>query len=417
MPKIKITGGRKLSGTISISGAKNSAVALIPAAILCDETATISNVPDITDVDDLENILIHLNAKINRTNGKVEINSSDIINKEITSELSKKLRASYYFMGALLGKFKKVDMYFPGGCSIGERPINLHLKGFEALGATITEDDNHFIIEAPKLKGSNIYLDFPSVGATINIMLAAVKATGKTIIDNAAAEPEIANVATFLNNMGAKIKGAGTKTITITGVKYLHSCYNEVIPDRIEAGTYLVLASLVGENLKIDNIIPNHIEALIAKLTEAGVDMEIGIDYVTVKERKEYKAINIKTLVYPGFPTDLQQMMATFMTQCKGRSAIEETIWENRFQNLYELEKMGAIVKVRKDNKKAIIKGKTKLIGTEVVSTDLRGGASLVIAGLIAEGTTTISNISYILRGYDKIIEKLTKVGAKIEII
>ena len=417
MPKIKIEGGHKLSGTIPISGAKNSVVALIPAAILCDGTATISNVPDITDVDDLENILIHLNAKINRTTGKVEINSSDIINKEITPELSKKLRASYYFMGALLGKFKKVDMYFPGGCAIGERPINLHLKGFEALGATITEEDNHFIIEADSLKGSNIYLDFPSVGATINIMLAAVKAKGKTIIDNAAAEPEIVNVATFLNNMGAKIKGAGTNTITITGVKYLHSCFHEVIPDRIEAGTYLILASLLGENLKIDNIIPNHLEALIAKVTESGVDMEIGIDYIIVKEVKNYKSLSIKTLAYPGFPTDLQQIMATYMTQCKGSSTIEETIWENRFQNLYELEKMGAIIKIRKDNKKATIKGKTSLIGTEVTSTDLRGGASLVVAALIAEGTTTISNISYILRGYDKIIEKLTKVGAKIEII
>lgn len=417
MPKIRIEGGHNLSGTIPISGAKNSVVALIPAAILCDETATISNVPDITDVDDLERILTHLNAKIDRETGKVEINSSDIINKEITQELSKKLRASYYFMGALLGKFNKVDMYFPGGCSIGERPINLHLKGFELLGANVTEEENHFIIEADKLKGNNIYLDFPSVGATINIMLAAVKAKGKTIIDNAAAEPEIVNVATFLNNMGAKIKGAGTSTITITGVKYLHSCFHEVIPDRIEAGTYLIIASLLGENLKIENMIPNHLEALIAKLKESGVDMEIGLDNIVIKEVKKCKPINIKTLVYPGFPTDLQQIMATFLTQCKGKSIIEETIWENRFQNLKELDKMGAITKIRKDNRKATIKGKTKLIGTDVSATDLRGGASLLVAGLIAEGTTTIDNISYILRGYDNIIEKLTKVGAKIEII
>ena len=417
MPKIRIEGGHNLSGTIPISGAKNSVVALIPAAILCDETATISNVPDITDVDDLERILTHLNAKIDRETGKVEINSSDIINKEITQELSKKLRASYYFMGALLGKFNKVDMYFPGGCSIGERPINLHLKGFELLGAKVTEEENHFIIEADKLKGNNIYLDFPSVGATINIMLAAVKAKGETIIDNAAAEPEIVNVATFLNNMGAKIKGAGTSTITITGVKYLHSCFHEVIPDRIEAGTYLIIASLLGENLKIENMIPNHLEALIAKLKESGVDMEIGLDNIVIKEVKKCKPINIKTLVYPGFPTDLQQIMATFLTQCKGKSIIEETIWENRFQNLKELDKMGAITKIRKDNRKATIKGKTKLIGTDVSATDLRGGASLLVAGLIAEGTTTIDNISYILRGYDNIIEKLTKVGAKIEII
>lgn len=417
MPKIKIEGGHQLTGTITVGGAKNSVVALIPAAILCDETVTISNVPNITDVDDLEKILVHLNAKIERTTGEVVINSSDIINKEITQELSKKLRASYYFMGALLGKFNRVEMYFPGGCAIGARPINLHLKGFELLGAKITEEDNHFIIEADKLKGNNIYLDFPSVGATINIMLAAVKAKGKTVIDNAAQEPEIVNVATYLNNMGAKIKGAGTSTITIIGVKYLHKCFHEVIPDRIEAGTYLIIASLLGKNLKIDNMIPSHLEALIAKLNECGVDMEIGIDNVIVNSVKKYRATDIKTLVYPGFPTDLQQIMATFLTQCKGRSVIEETIYENRFQNLEYLNKMGAKAKVRKDNRKAVIKGVTKLKGTDVSATDLRGGASLLVAALIAEGSTTIDNISYILRGYDKIIEKLSKVGAKIEII
>ena len=417
MPKIKIEGGHQLTGTITVGGAKNSVVALIPAAILCDETVTISNVPNITDVDDLEKILVHLNAKIERTTGEVVINSSDIINKEITQELSKKLRASYYFMGALLGKFNRVEMYFPGGCAIGARPINLHLKGFELLGAKITEEDNHFIIEADKLKGNNIYLDFPSVGATINIMLAAVKAKGKTVIDNAAQEPEIVNVATYLNNMGAKIKGAGTSTITIIGVKYLHKCFHEVIPDRIEAGTYLIIASLLGKNLKIDNMIPSHLEALIAKLNECGVDMEIGIDNIIVNSVKKYRATDIKTLVYPGFPTDLQQIMATFLTQCKGRSVIEETIYENRFQNLEYLNKMGAKAKVRKDNRKAVIKGVTKLKGTDVSATDLRGGASLLVAALIAEGSTTIDNISYILRGYDKIIEKLTKVGAKIEII
>ena len=417
MPKIKIEGGHQLTGTIKVGGAKNSVVALIPAAILCDEKIKISNVPDITDVDDLENILIHLNAAMKRTEGTVELDTSKIINKEITYELSKKLRASYYFMGALLGKFKKVDMYFPGGCAIGARPINLHLKGFELLGAKITEEDNRFIIEAEELKGNNIYLDFPSVGATINIMLAAVKAKGKTIIDNAAQEPEIVNVATFLNNMGAKIKGAGTSTIIITGVKYLHSCFHEVIPDRIEAGTYLVIGALLGKNLKIDNMIPNHLEALIAKLTEAGVEMEIGINHIIIKEVKEYKAVNIKTLVYPGFATDLQQIMATFLTQCKGKSLVEETIYENRFQNLLELEKMGATSKISNDNRKAVITGKTNLTGTNVNATDLRGGASLLVAGLIATGTTTIDNISYILRGYDKIAEKLTNVGAKIEII
>ena len=417
MPKIRIEGGQKLTGTINVSGAKNSVVALIPAAILCDESTTISNVPNITDVDDLENILVHLNAKFKRGNGTIEINSSDIINKEIPQNLSKKLRASYYFMGALLGKFNKVDIYFPGGCSIGARPINLHLKGFEQLGAKVHEEEDHFIIEAEELKGSNIYLDFPSVGATINIMLAAVKAKGKTIIDNAAQEPEIANIATYLNNMGAKIKGAGTSTITIIGVKHLHGCFHEVIPDRIEAGTYLIIAALLGKKLKIANMIPNHIEPLIAKLKEAGVDMEVGIDNVIINKTNKYKSVNIKTLVYPGFPTDLQQIMATFLTQCEGESLIEETIYENRFQNLLELEKMGAEFKINTNNRKATIKGKTPLTGAKVNATDLRGGASLLVAGLIANGVTIIDNIAYILRGYDEIMEKLTKVGAKIEII
>jgi len=417
MSKIRIEGGHELSGTITIGGAKNSVVALIPASILCDEVATISNVPNITDVADLERILLHLNAGFVNKNGQIEIDSSDIVNKEIPQELATKLRASYYFMGALLGKFNRVDLYFPGGCTIGARPINLHLKGFELLGATVTESDNHFIIEAEKLKGNNIYLDFPSVGATINIMLAAVKAKGKTVIDNAAQEPEIVNVATFLNNMGAKIRGAGTSTIVIIGVKYLHSCFHEVIPDRIEAGTYLIIGALLGRNLKIDNMIPNHLEALIAKLSEAGVDMEIGLDNIIINKVNNYRAANIKTLVYPGFPTDLQQIFATFLTQCEGRSIIEETIYENRFRNLIELGKMGAKYKIMKNNRRAVIKGRATLKGTDVNATDLRGGAALLVAGLVANGVTTIDNISYILRGYDNIDKKLSDVGAKIEII
>lgn len=417
MPKIRIEGNHELTGTINIGGAKNSVVALIPAAILCDEVVTISNVPKITDVNDLGKILNRLNAKYSISKGQIEIDSSQIINKDITKNLSSKLRASYYFMGALLGKFNRVEMYFPGGCNIGARPINLHLKGFELLGAKITEENDHFTIEAEKLKGNNIYLDFPSVGATINIMLAAVKAKGRTVIDNAAQEPEIVNVATFLNNMGAKIKGAGTSTIVINGVKYLHSCYHEVIPDRIEAGTYLIIGALLGKNLRIDNIIPNHLEALIAKLSEAGVDMQIGIDNIVVNKAISYKAVNIRTLVYPGFPTDLQQIMATFLTQCSGKSIIEETIYENRFKNLFELNRMGAKARIHLNNRKATIRGKTKLRGKNVSATDLRGGASLLVAGLLANGVTTIDNIEYILRGYDKLIEKLSKVGAKIEII
>jgi len=416
MSKIKIEGQHILTGEIEISGAKNSAVALIPAAILCDEEAIINNVPDISDIVALEEILLHLNAKIERTEDSVKIDASNIKNKKIDETLSKKLRASYYFMGALLGKYKKVQMYFPGGCSIGQRPINLHLTGFELLGAKITEEDNFFTIEAEELKGNKIYLDVPSVGATINIMLAAVKANGETIIKNAAKEPEIVNVATFLNNMGAKIKGAGTNVITIEGVNYLHSCFHEVIPDRIEAGTYLIIASLLGKNLKISKMIPSHIESLTSKLIEAGVDLEIGDDNIIVREVKEYKAINIKTQGYPGFPTDLQQTIIPFLTSCNGKSIVEETIYENRFQNIPDTVKMGANIEVR-DNKKAIIRGKTPLIGNKVEATDLRGGASMLICGLIASGTTTIDNIAHILRGYDNIIEKLQNVGAKIELI
>ena len=414
MPKIKIEGNHELSGTITVGGAKNSVVALIPAAILCDETVTISNVPNITDVDDLEKILLHLNAKIERSPGTVVINSSDIINKEITQELSKKLRASYYFMGALLGKFNRVEMYFPGGCAIGARPINLHLKGFESLGATITEEDNHFIIEAKKLHGNNIYLDFPSVGATINIMLAAVKAKGKTVIDNAAKEPEIVNVATLLNSMGAKITGAGTSSIEIIGVEHLGKCFHEVIPDRIEAGTYVILGAACGNNLKIDNIIPAHIEALTSKLEEMGAYLDIGADYIIVSSMDNYQPIHVKTQTYPGFPTDLQQPLTSLLTQCHGQSKIEETIYENRFMHIPYLNQMGADIRVK--NQTATIIGKTPLQATDVVATDLRAGAALVIAALLAEGTTKITNVEHILRGYENIVEKLINVGAKVKI-
>jgi len=416
MPKIKIEGKHTLTGTINISGAKNSAVALIPASILCDEVVTINNVPNISDIDSLEEILLSLNAKITRNEEEIKINSFEIENTKIDEELSKKLRASYYFMGALLGKFKKVDMYFPGGCVIGERPINLHLKGFEKLGATIIEEDNHFIIEAKELRGNKIYLDIPSVGATINIMLAAVKAKGKTYIKNAAKEPEIVNVATFLNNMGAKIKGAGTNVITIEGVNHLHSCFHEVIPDRIEAGTYLIIGALTGKELKINNIIPSHLESLTSKLKESGVNMEINDDNIIVSKVEKLKAINIETLVFPGFPTDLQQTIIPFLTQCEGISKVRETIYENRFQNIPDTVRMGANISVR-DNEFAIIKGKTDLYGKEVNATDLRGGASMLICGLIAEGTTIVDNIHFILRGYDNIVEKLSNVGAKIELI
>ena len=415
MHKIIIEGGKTLSGEIKISGSKNSAVALIPAAVLCDEEVTIANVPNISDIDALDEILKHLEAKVYRKDDVIKIDSSCIKNKLIPKEISKKLRASYYFMGALLSKFKKVEIYFPGGCSIGARPINLHLKGFEAMGAKVEENENLFIITADKLKGTKINLDFASVGATINLMLAAVKAEGTTIISNAAKEPHIVNVATFLNNMGAKISGAGTSEIKIVGVDYLHSCFHEVVPDYIETGTYMILASAIGNEIKISNIIPDHVESLVSKLEEMNVPMEIGLDFIKISAPEKLKSTNIKTQVYPGFPTDLQQPIATLLTQATGKSIINETIWENRFLNLQELRKMGATTETL-SNSKAVIIGPTPLKGKTVKATDLRAGASLVIAGLIAEGKTIIENADYILRGYENLIEKLTNVGAKISL-
>ena len=414
MKVIEIDGGHKLTGSIRVSGAKNATVALIPAAILTDEEVTICNVPEITDTNDLCAILNTLKVDTKRASERIIINPSKMENTEITEEFSKKLRASYYFMGALLGKYGKAAMYFPGGCSIGARPIDLHLKGFEALGAKVTVDKNKYTVEADELKGANIYLDIASVGATINIMLAAVKAKGKTIIDNAAKEPEIVNVATFLNNMGAKITGAGTSTIKIEGVDYLHQCFHEVIPDRIEAGTYIIIGALLGAPLKVDNIIPEHIDSLISKLEEIGVNLELGSDYVIINSKDSYKSTNIKTAVYPGFPTDLQQPFTVLLTQSSGKSKVTETIWENRFMHIPYLNDLGADITV--NNQTATILGPTKLKGCQVVATDLRAGAAMIAAGLKADGRTTITNAEHILRGYEDIVEKLSEVGAKIRI-
>lgn len=415
MEKIIIDGNHTLTGTIKVSGAKNSAVALVPASLLAEDKVTIDNIPNISDIEALNEILEYLGAKVNRKEETMEIDPSTVENKAIPEDHAKKLRASYYFMGAMLGKYKKAEMYFPGGCSIGARPIDLHLKGFEELGAKIRNEGNKYIIEADELIGTNIYLDFASVGATINIMLAAVKATGTTIIDNAAKEPEIVNVATFLNQMGAKITGAGTSEIKIKGVKTLHGCYTEVIPDRIEAGTYIIAGALVGDNLKIENIIPDHIESLLLKLKEMKVNMKIEKDNITVSKSDNLKKINVQTQVFPGFPTDLQQPLTTLLTQCNGVSILEENIYENRFQNVPYLNQMGANIKI--DEKMLLINGPTKLVGKEVEATDLRAGACLVLAGLKADGITKITNVKYILRGYENIIEKLTNVGAHISLI
>lgn len=415
MKKIRIDGCYPLTGTIRISGAKNSAVALVPASLLAEDKVTIDNIPDISDIDALNEILEYLGSEVTRKESTMQIDPSTVENKTIPENISKKLRASYYFMGALLAKYKKATMYFPGGCGIGARPIDLHLKGFEALGATVTSEENKYTIEAEELKGANIYLDIASVGATINIMLAATKATGTTTIENAAKEPEIVNVATFLNQMGAKISGAGTSKITIKGVKKLHGCFTEVIPDRIEAGTYMTIAALCGENLKIENIIPEHLEAFTSKLEEIGADIKLGADYAIITKKDIYKPTKIKTAVYPGFPTDLQQPFTILLTKSKGTSRITETIWENRFMHIPYLVEMGADIKVK--NQTALIIGPSEFTGKEVRATDLRAGAAMIAAGLIAKGTTTISDIEHVLRGYENIIEKLSNVGAHISLI
>ena len=412
MKIMEIEGGKELSGTIRVSGAKNATVAIIPAAILTDEEVTICNIPEITDTDALCDILNELNVKTSRASGSLLIDPSEMKNGEIKEEYSKKLRASYYFMGALLGRYKEVSMFFPGGCSIGARPIDLHLKGFEALGAKVTKIKNKYTVKAEKLKGANIYLDIASVGATINIMLAAVLAEGKTVIDNAAKEPEIVNVATFLNNMGAKIVGAGTSTIKIEGVEKLHKCFHEIIPDRIEAGTYLIIGALCGKNIKVDNLIPEHLDSVLSKLEEVGIDLEVGQDYAIVSNTTNIKPTTIKTAVYPGFPTDLQQPFTVLLTQAEGKSKVVETIWENRFMHIPYLKDLGADISVK--NQTATIEGPTKLKGCQVVATDLRAGAAMVAAALYADGKTTITNVEHILRGYEQIIEKLENVGAKI---
>lgn len=414
MSKIVIDGNQTLSGTIQISGAKNSTVALIPAAILSDDEVIISNVPEISDIEAMEEILVFLGAKVVTENGIIKIDSKNIESKEIPESISKKLRASYYFMSALLSKYKHACMYFPGGCSIGSRPIDQTLKGYRALGATVIEEGNKYTVFADKLIGADIYLDMPSVGATVNTMLVAVKAEGITTINNAAKEPEIVNIATLLNNMGAKIKGAGTSEIKIEGVENLHKATIEVIPDRIEAGTYMIIAALTGKNLIIENIIPEHLESLTQKLKESGANIDVKDDYCIINKVDYLKAIKIKTLGFPGFPTDLQQPLSTYLTQCNGVSIIEETLYENRFQNLEQLKKMG--IKYKIDERKAYITGKTPLIANTVEATDLRAGACLVIAGLIAEGTTVVEKSEHILRGYSNIIEKLKKVGANIKI-
>ncbi len=415
MKKLIIEGGRELTGSVRIGGAKNSAVALIPATILTKGKCIIRNVPDISDVQILLDMMRELGSDITYEDEVLIIDNKNIVNKEIPEEYAGKIRASYYFMGSLLGQFKHAQMSCPGGCVIGSRPIDFHLDAFRRMGTKVTENAGVYTMDVDELKGINIFFDFPSVGATINVMLAAVLAKGKTRIINAAREPEIANVASFLNSMGARVMGAGSGTIEIDGVKELGNGEVDVIPDRIEAGTYLIIGALLGQDFKITDIVEEHIYSLISKLKDAGCNLKVEGDSITINKTKNLKAVNIKTTVYPGFPTDLGQPMSTFLTQCEGESSFEETIYENRLRHIPHLNNMGADIKAF--DKTALIRGRTPLVGRKVKATDLRAGASMLVAGMIADGTTIVYNIEHLLRGYEKIVDKLNNVGANIRLI
>ncbi|AKL97331.1 UDP-N-acetylglucosamine 1-carboxyvinyltransferase MurA [Clostridium aceticum] len=413
MEKLIIEGGKKLQGKVEVSGFKNAAVAIIPAAVLAADVCTIENLPNISDVQILSKLLTDLGAKVvKKGSNTLEIDTSQINNCFIDYESAKDLRASYYFLGAALGRFKKARVVYPGGCCIGNRPIDQHVKGFEALGAKVNIEHGIISVEAEKLVGAEIYLDVASVGATINIMLAATMAEGVTIIENAAKEPHIVDVANFLNCMGAKVRGAGTDTIKIQGVKKLKGCQHSVIPDQIEAGTYMIAAAATGGDVVVSNVIPKHLEAITAKLREMGVEIIENGDSLRVRAMHPLRNVNIKTLVYPGFPTDLQQPMSSLLTIAKGTGVITETIFEGRFKHVDELKRMGANVKV--EGRVAIIQGVQKLMGAKVAASDLRAGAALIVAALTAEGATEIENVHYIYRGYDQICEKFAALGAKI---
>lgn len=414
LEKFVINGGNALCGTVDISGAKNAAVAIIPATILIEDECIIENVPDIQDVRIILDILSSLGAKVEKINANtVKIDASTLNTYIAEKEMASKMRASYYLLGALCGRFKKAVVPPPGGCNFGIRPIDQHIKGFEALNCKVEIKHGSINVDGENIKGGQVYFDVVSVGATINLMLAAVRAPGVTVMENAAKEPHIVDVANFLNSMGANIKGAGTDVIKITGVEKLHGGTYGVIPDQIEAGTYMFAAAATRGDVTIRNIIPKHLEAITSKFIEMGVDVTEGDDEIRVCAKGNLNKINVKTLPYPGFPTDLQPPMVALLTTVNGTSIVTESVWDSRFQYVAELEKMGA--KITVNGSVAVIEGGHALTGADVKSTDLRAGAGMVIAALCANGTTEILNVYHIDRGYENIIEKLTSLGADIK--
>lgn len=418
MRKIIINGGKKLQGEVTVSGAKNSVVALIPAIILSDGVVTLDGVPAISDVDNLIEIIEVMGGSVKRDGETLEIDPRGVKDMPMPFGKINSLRASYYFYGSLLGRYGQATVGLPGGCDLGPRPIDLHLKAFEAMGASISYEAESMRIATDAgqcIKGAHIYMDTVSVGATINTMLAAAKAEGRTVIENAAREPEIIDVATLLNNMGARVRGAGTEVITIDGVESLHDTRHQVIPDRIEAGSYIAMAAAIGKGVKVKNVLYEHLESFIAKLEAMGVRMTVEEDAIFVEEQGDLKPVDIKTSPYPGFATDLQQPMTPLLLKASGRGKIIDTIYEKRVNHVPELARMGADIQVL--GGQIVYNGPTQLSGVPVKASDLRAGAALVTAGLMAEGQTEITNIEFILRGYSNIIEKLSDLGADIRLI
>lgn len=414
MDQYVIKGGNPLVGEVEIGGAKNAALAILAAAIMTDETVLIENLPDVRDINVLLEAMQQIGAQVDRLDRHtVKINGSRIGDYSVDYEYIKKIRASYYLLGALLGKYKKAEVPLPGGCNIGSRPIDQHLKGFRAMGADVKIEYGSIMAEAEHLRGSHIYLDVVSVGATINIMMAASMAEGNTVLENAAKEPHVVDVANFLNSMGANIKGAGTDVIRIKGVEKLHSTEYSIIPDQIEAGTFMFAAAATRGDVTVKNVIPKHLEATTSKLLEIGCEIEELDDAVRVVCSKGLRSTNVKTLPYPGFPTDMQPQITATLALAKGSSIVTESIFENRFKYVDELARMGANIKVESNT--AIIEGVERYTGAQVSSPDLRAGAALVIAGLAADGITIVDDIHFIERGYERFDEKLRSLGAEIE--
>ena len=412
MSQFIVTGTNKVSGKISVSGAKNAALPVAMASLMGGGESSLYDIPNLRDIRNIVKIIDSLGAEVKYKNNKLTVNADAVNQLKVPEELAQELRASYYILGAFLARYGQVETTLPGGCDIGNRPIDLHLKGFKALGAEVNIDGNLIEIQADKLTGAKIYLDYPSVGATMNIIMAAALAEGKTVIENAAREPEIVDLANYLNVMGADIKGAGTDIIRINGVEELIGTEYTIIPDRIEAGTYVVAGAITGSELYVDNVLVEHIKPLVAKLKEMGVKIEEDVDGIKINSKQDLKSVNIKTLPYPGFPTDLQAPFMVLLTQAKGKSKVVETVFEDRFAHVAELNKMGAEIEVEEHT--ATVNG-SKLQGAEVKATDLRAGAALILAGVVAEGNTIINEGYHIERGYENIIEKLRGIGIKIK--